>query len=81
VVFTPEYENPDGDASEQDDSRHEPPPALYRAEDVLNAQDSSSALKNRGEDPADPHTIRPTAIPATGPGAALAAANLASLPN
>jgi hypothetical protein len=77
VVFTPEYENPDGDTSEQDDSRHESPPALYRAEDVLNAQDSSSALKNCGEDPADPHPIRPT----TSPVAALAAANLASLPN
>jgi hypothetical protein len=80
-VFTPEYKDPDRYARQQDNSRDKSPSALYCAEDVLNAQDSSSALKNRGEDPADPHPIRPTANPTTGPGAALAAANLGSLPD
>jgi hypothetical protein len=80
VVLPAEYEDPDGDAGQQDDSCDESPPALYGAEDVLSAQDSSSALKNRGADRADPHPIRPsTAVDA--PEAVLATPNLASLRN
>ena len=45
VVLTPEDEDPDRDTGQQDDSRDKSPPALYGAEDVLNAQDSSSALR------------------------------------
>ena len=47
-MFTPEDENPDRDAREQDDARDKSPSALYGAEDVLNAQDSSSTLRTAG---------------------------------
>ena len=43
MVLTPEYEDPDRDTGEQADSRYQPPPAPYGAEDVLSAQGSSSA--------------------------------------
>jgi hypothetical protein len=86
VVLPPEYEDPDGDAGQQDDSYDESPPALYGAEDVLSAQDSSSALKNRGEGRTDPHPIRPiTSLDdlnrLLAPEAATTTANLASLQN
>ena len=51
----PNTKIPTATTGEQADSCDQPPPPLYGAEDVLNAQDSSSALKHRGERPADPH--------------------------
>ena len=47
VVLTPEYEDPDRDTSQQANARDKPPTPLYGAEDVLNAQDSPSALQLR----------------------------------
>ena len=58
-MLTPEYEDPDRDASEQADARYQPPPTLDGAEDVLSAQGSSSA-----SDAATAHRPVPTAVPA-----------------
>jgi len=73
VVLSPEYEDPDRDNGEQTDPSDQPPTPLYGAEDVLNAQGWSSALKHRGARPAVPHLMHITT--------ALNAANLASRPN
>jgi hypothetical protein len=51
VVLTAEYEDPDRDAGEQADTRYQPPPTLYGAEDVLSAQDESSAFQRRDTSP------------------------------
>ena len=58
-MLTPEYEDPDRDASEQADAHHEPPPTLDGAEDVLSAQGSSSA-----SDAAPAHRPAPTVVSA-----------------
>ena len=70
--FKTEDEDPDRDTSQQTNARDKPPPPLYRAENVLNAQDSSSAFQLTGQRSTGPHPM-----PTTGP----AAANHTSLPN
>ncbi len=73
VVLTAEYEDPDRDTSKQADACHEPPPTLNGAEDVLSAQDESSAL--------DCRDISPNGARGYSPQNPLDAANWASLPN
>jgi hypothetical protein len=72
LVLTTEDEDPDRDTGQQADARDKPPPPLYGAENVLNAQDSSSAFQLTGQGSTGPHPM-----PATGP----VAANHALLPN
>jgi hypothetical protein len=72
LVLTTEDENPDRDTGQQANARDKPPSPLYGAENVLNAQDSSSAFQPTGQESTGPHPK-----PTTGP----AAANHTSLPN
>ena len=59
VVLTPEYEDPDRDTGQQADARDKPPTPLYGAEDVLNAQDSPSALQLRRKGSSGPQPKLP----------------------
>jgi hypothetical protein len=72
LVLAAEDEDPDRDASQQADARDKPPSPLYGAENVLNAQDSSSAFQLTGQGSTGPHPM-----PTTGP----VAANHTSQPN
>ena len=73
MVLTPEYEDPDRDTGEQADACYQPPTPLDGAEDVLSAQDWSSAFRIRRSELAGPQIGDPETP--------LDAANLASLPN
>jgi len=72
LVLTPEDEDPDRDTGQQANARDKPPPPLDSAENVLNAQDSSSAFQLTGQGSTGPHPMHTTG---------LVAANHALLPN
>ena len=52
LVLTTEDEDPDRDTGQQANARDKPPSPLYGAKNVLNAQDSSSAIRLLGVPPA-----------------------------